>query len=402
LQPGRPLPAVGETVALELDWPRRYALMRLHTALHVMSCVVVAPVTGGNIAPDKARLDFDIDMSLLDAARIERETNALIARGVETETVWITDDELDARPELVKTMSVQPPRGGGTRSPAAHTRGSTCSPAAARMCATSPRSGRFACSRFAARAGATGASRLRSQADVNANAEPVTIAVSSKERVSGLLLAPPGARACYVLAHGAGAGMTHPFLAAMAHELAVRNIATFRYQFPYMEKGSKRPDSPKVAHATVRVAVAAGVAAGARTAALRRRQVVWRPHDVGRAGRIPVAGGPRPGVSGISAASRRQPSDERGAHLSAVQIPMLFLQGTRDELADLQLMQALAGRLGARATLKLFADADHSFHVPARTGRKDADVRAEMADALANWIETTIEPRATGSSPSRG
>jgi misacylated tRNA(Ala) deacylase len=87
--------------------------MRLHTALHVMSCVVVAPVTGGNIAPDKARLDFDIDMSLLDARRIADETNALIARAVETETVWITDEELDARPELVKTMSVQPPRGTG-------------------------------------------------------------------------------------------------------------------------------------------------------------------------------------------------------------------------------------------------------------------------------------------------
>ena len=103
----------GETLTLEIDWPRRYALMRLHTALHVMSCVVVAPVTGGNIAPEKARLDFDIDMSLLDADRIERETNALIARAVETETVWISDDELDARPELVKTMSVQPPRGTG-------------------------------------------------------------------------------------------------------------------------------------------------------------------------------------------------------------------------------------------------------------------------------------------------
>ena len=111
--PATPQPAVGETVTLEIDWPRRYALMRLHTALHVMSCVVVAPVTGGNIAPEKARLDFDIDMSLLDAGRIERETNALIARGVETETVWISDEELDARPELVKTMSVQPPRGAG-------------------------------------------------------------------------------------------------------------------------------------------------------------------------------------------------------------------------------------------------------------------------------------------------
>jgi misacylated tRNA(Ala) deacylase len=105
--------AIGEALTLEVDWPRRYSLMRLHTALHVLSCVVVAPVTGGNIAPDKGRLDFDIDMSLLDAGKIERETNALIARGVATETVWITDEELDARPELVKTISVQPPRGAG-------------------------------------------------------------------------------------------------------------------------------------------------------------------------------------------------------------------------------------------------------------------------------------------------
>jgi len=103
----------GESLALEIDWQRRYALMRLHTALHVMSCVVVAPVTGGNISPDKGRLDFDIDMSLLDAEKIQRETNALIARAVATETVWITDEELDGRPELVKTMSVQPPRGTG-------------------------------------------------------------------------------------------------------------------------------------------------------------------------------------------------------------------------------------------------------------------------------------------------
>jgi len=110
---GVPLPQPGETVTLEIDWPRRYALMRLHTALHVMSCVVVAPVTGGNISPDKARLDFDIDMSLLNAEAIERETNALIARRVETETVWISDEELEARPELVKTMSVKPPRGAG-------------------------------------------------------------------------------------------------------------------------------------------------------------------------------------------------------------------------------------------------------------------------------------------------
>jgi misacylated tRNA(Ala) deacylase len=110
---GAAIPEIGETLTIEIDWARRYSLMRLHTALHVMSCVVVAPVTGGNISPDKARLDFDIDMSLLDGASIEHETNALIARGVETATEWITDAELDARPELVKTMSVQPPRGAG-------------------------------------------------------------------------------------------------------------------------------------------------------------------------------------------------------------------------------------------------------------------------------------------------
>ncbi|HRQ64972.1 MAG TPA: alanyl-tRNA editing protein [Xanthomonadaceae bacterium] len=113
LEPGTELPVPGTEVILELDWERRYTLMRLHTALHVMSCVIVAPVTGGNIGEDRARLDFDIDPALLDAERIERETNALIARGVDTETVWITDEELEARPELVKTMSVAPPRGAG-------------------------------------------------------------------------------------------------------------------------------------------------------------------------------------------------------------------------------------------------------------------------------------------------
>jgi misacylated tRNA(Ala) deacylase len=111
--PGASPPAPGERLTLQLDWERRYALMRLHTALHLLSCVVIAPVTGGNIAPERARLDFDIDMGLLDAERITRETNALIASAVATETVWISDEELEAQPELVKTMSVQPPRGLG-------------------------------------------------------------------------------------------------------------------------------------------------------------------------------------------------------------------------------------------------------------------------------------------------
>ncbi len=103
----------GDAVRMELDWARRHKLMRLHTALHLMSCVITAPVTGGNIVPDKARLDFDIELSLLNAEHIARETNALIQRAVATATVWITDAELDAQPDLVKTMSVQPPRGAG-------------------------------------------------------------------------------------------------------------------------------------------------------------------------------------------------------------------------------------------------------------------------------------------------
>jgi len=110
---GAPLLEAGEPVTIEIDWSRRYRLMRLHTALHLMSCVITAPVTGGNIVPDKARLDFDIELNQLNAERIERETNALIAAGARTATVWITDAELDAQPELVKTMSVQPPRGAG-------------------------------------------------------------------------------------------------------------------------------------------------------------------------------------------------------------------------------------------------------------------------------------------------
>jgi misacylated tRNA(Ala) deacylase len=112
-EPGAPALAVGDLVAAELDWDRRYAHLRIHTTLHVLSCVVAAPVTGGHIAIDKGRLDFDVDMNALDAGRIERELNALLERAVETETVWITDAELDAQPERVKTMSVQPPRGVG-------------------------------------------------------------------------------------------------------------------------------------------------------------------------------------------------------------------------------------------------------------------------------------------------
>jgi predicted alpha/beta-hydrolase family hydrolase len=223
-----------------------------------------------------------------------------------------------------------------------------------------------------------------------ANAQPVTISVDEARRVSGLLQTAPGARACLVLAHGAGAGMTHPFLGAIGNELAQRGFATLRYQFPYMEQGSKRPDSPQLAQATVR---AAAMEAGRLVPELAL--FAGGKSFGGRMTSQAQATSPLPGVRGLVFLGfplhpPGQPSDERARHLFAVQIPMLFLQGTRDEFANLELLQPLAGRLGARATLKLFPDANHSFHVPARAGRTDSEVRTEMLDALAEWIEKVI------------
>ena len=225
---------------------------------------------------------------------------------------------------------------------------------------------------------------------MGANPRPATITVDHTQRVSGLLQAPPEARACYVMAHGAGAGMAHPFMAAMANGLAERGIATLRYQFPYMEQGSKRPDTPKLAQATVRAAVAEASRLLPELALFAGGKSFG-----GRMTSQAQAASPLSGVRGLVFLGfplhpAGRPSDERGAHLLAVQIPMLFLQGTRDQLADLQLLQTLVGQLGARATLKLFQDADHSFHVPARTGRKDPEIMAEISDALADWIGKAI------------
>ena len=220
----------------------------------------------------------------------------------------------------------------------------------------------------------------------------MSIAVDEKRRVvSGVLQVPRAARACYVLSHGAGAGMSHPFMAAVADGLAERDIATLRYQFPYMEEGSKRPDVPKVAQATVRAA------AGEALRLLPGLPVVAGGKSFG--GRMTSqaqAASPLPGVRGLVFLGfplhpPGHPSDERGAHLFEIKVPMLFLQGTRDALAATQLMEALVQRLGDRATLKLFQDADHSFHVPARTGREDAEVRSEMLDKLSAWLDTAMK-----------
>ena len=222
----------------------------------------------------------------------------------------------------------------------------------------------------------------------SSNTEPVAIAVDDGVRVSALLETPPQARACYVLAHGAGAGMNHPFMAAVASGLATRHIATLRYQFPYMERGSKRPDPPKLAHAAVRAAVA--------EAARRLPKLPLIAGGKSFGGRMTSqaqAVAPLPGVRGLAFLGfplhpAKQPSRERGKHLFDVQVPMLFLQGPRDALAMLDQLEPLCQELGARASLRLSDRADHSFHVPAKSGRTDAQVMAEMLDTLAAWAET--------------
>jgi len=214
-----------------------------------------------------------------------------------------------------------------------------------------------------------------------------TIQLDDGQTVSGLLQAPPKPLACLALAHGAGAGMGHPFLSAVAAGLAERGIATLRYQFLYMERGSKRPDPPRIAQAAVRAAVLAA-----------RRLVPKVPLFAGGksfGGRMTSqaqAESPLPDVRGLVFLGfplhpPGRPSDERGAHLFNTQIPMLFLQGTRDDFATLPLLRPLVQKLGTRATLALFDDADHSFRVPKRAGRSNEEVFTGMLDTLTAWID---------------
>ena len=221
-------------------------------------------------------------------------------------------------------------------------------------------------------------------------AERLTLGIDASHRVSAVFQLPRAARTCFVFAHGAGAGMEHPSMAAIATDLAARGIATLRFQFPYMERHSRRPDPPPLCHATVRAAVAeAAHLAPTLTLIAGGRSFGGRMTSQAQALE------PLPGVKGLAFIGfplhpAGKPSVERADHLRDIRIPMLFLQGTRDELAELELLQPLVKELGKRATLTLLQDADHSFHVPARTGRKDDAVRAEMLDAFASWIERAI------------
>jgi uncharacterized protein len=220
------------------------------------------------------------------------------------------------------------------------------------------------------------------------SARALRLAVSDGAEVGALLDLPADARACYVLAHGAGAGMQHRSMAAVAERLATRGIATLRYQFPYMDQGRRRPDPPPLCHATVRAAVAEAarllpglpLIAGGRSFG-------------GRMTSQAQALEPLPRVRGLAFLSfplhpAGAPSDTRAAHLARVSIPMLFLTGTRDALAERTLLEPVITRLGSRATLSLVEDADHSLHVPAKSGARDAEVLDAVLARLAAWVDT--------------
>ncbi len=222
-------------------------------------------------------------------------------------------------------------------------------------------------------------------------AMPVSVAgrlqVAPGAEVSTLLVEPARPRALYVLAHGAGAGMRHAFMEQMAQRLAARDIATLRYQFPYAERGGRRMDPEPLLLATVRAAVAMG-----REAAGGRPLLAGGKSMGGRMTSRAAAAEPLEGVSGLVFLGfplhpAGQPGITRADHLERVPLPMLFLQGSRDALADLALLRPVVAKLGERATLRVIEGADHSFHVLKRSGRTDEQVLDELADAVDAWRE---------------
>lgn len=224
-----------------------------------------------------------------------------------------------------------------------------------------------------------------SSATVTPVGRRLKIAVDADHTVSALYLAPRGAIACYVFAHGAGAGMSHPFMEAISEGLAARRIATLRYQFPYMETGSRRPDRPALAEATVAAAVRR-----AATLAPRLPLIAGGKSFGGRMTSQAQAREPLPKVRGLAFLGfplhlAKKPSTERATHLAAVHIPMLFVQGDRDPLADIKLLRSVTKRLGAHSTLHTIDGADHGFSVLVRSGRTDAEALEEVVDTLARW-----------------
>ena len=219
----------------------------------------------------------------------------------------------------------------------------------------------------------------------SAKVKSFQIEVSEGVRVSAMSQLPPKPRALFVFAHGAGAGMSHSFMNAFAAALALRGIGTLRFNFPYMERGSRRPDSPALCHATIRASVA-----DARRRWPKMKLIAGGKSFGGRMTSQAQAIEPIDGVRGLAFVgfplhAPKKPSVTRGEHLREVRVPMLFLQGTRDDLADLKLLQPLVKKLGKHATLKRIEAADHGFHVLKRSGRDDPALLDELADTLTNW-----------------
>jgi hypothetical protein len=229
-----------------------------------------------------------------------------------------------------------------------------------------------------------------------AGAQKLAIEIDRATSVSALLIRPAEARACFVFAHGAGAGMTHPFMETVAAGLGERGVASLRYQFPYMEKASRRPDPPGKAHAAVRAAVAeAGRCCSGLALIAGGKSFGGRMTSQAQA-IAPLAGVHGLAFLGFPLHPAAKPSDDRAEHLSDVHIPMLFLQGTRDNLAEISLLAPVVGRLGPSASLHRIEGADHSFHVLARSGRNDREVMRDILDTLAAWIGA-IEPNTAAS-----
>jgi uncharacterized protein len=224
----------------------------------------------------------------------------------------------------------------------------------------------------------------------DSSAQPLKITIDSTVSVSAILTRPQQPRACYVFAHGAGAGMTHSFMEKVAAGLGERGIATLRYQFPYMEKASKRPDAPAVAHAAVRAAVAEAARSCPGLPLIAGGKSFGGRMTSQAQALLPLAGVHGLAFFGFPLHPAGKPSSERAKHLADIRIPMLFLQGTRDALAELTLLEPVVKGLGPLATLHPVRDADHSFHVLVRSGRNDGEVMNEILDAFAAWAGATI------------
>ena len=222
--------------------------------------------------------------------------------------------------------------------------------------------------------------------------QELEIEVERADAVSALLLQPPAARACFVFAHGAGAGMTHAFMEQVAAGLCDRGIATLRFQFPYMEKGSKRPDAPAIAHAAVRAAVAEAARCCPGLALFAGGKSFGGRMTSQAQAIAPLAGVRGLAFLGFPLHPAGKPSEARAKHLGEVDLPMLFIQGTRDKLAKMALLEPVVTRLGPTASLHPVAEADHAFHVLVRSGRNDGEVMREVIDALAAWIGAADSP----------